>query len=43
MSAMWAELRAAIQRLNDLFTSHRELRREIANLTQQLRDLRGGS
>lgn len=41
MSSLWAELQRAIARLNLLFTAHREMRREIAYLKQQLRDLRG--
>jgi hypothetical protein len=42
MSPQWAELRAAIDRLNFLFKQLAALRAEVASLKQQLRDARGG-
>lgn len=42
MSSLWAELGRAIARLNILIADHREMKRQIAYLQQQLRDARGG-
>ena len=40
-SFLMAELSQAIRRLNNLIADHRELKRQIAYLEQQLRDARG--
>lgn len=41
MGSLWSELQQAISRLNFLFATVREMKRDIAYLSQQLRDARG--